>query len=360
MINKLKEKWIKMETFVTGFINLSALENNDKRRSPGTYIKHARKLLQKDIYLYLFLEEDLIEAVREEREKNGLLEKTYIKKFSYQELYTYPFFEAVKKNREVNTVVNANGVKDTASYITVVNAKMDLVRQVVKHNPFKSSHFGWVDFGIYHVAIEGGDPFHITVDKMKLQLMEPFSKDKTLSSQQQYRRIQGKISAGYMTGSASYWLSFAKAFYEEMEDAIRNGFGPSEEQIFPVLSIKQPEMFEFYYGKYETILVNYPKQTLFFGLCNYQLKKCERLNLDQGVEMSRYLFEGIEKQEEEDLIHHLSAYLGILFLTYKYHKMKYGKDCEICRRVISHYYLKCRDVRFAFFRHHKPADFSSY
>lgn len=40
---------------------------------------------------------------------------------------------------------------DTAAFMTLINAKMEMVQRVAEENPFGSTHFGWIDFSICHV-----------------------------------------------------------------------------------------------------------------------------------------------------------------------------------------------------------------
>ena len=40
---------------------------------------------------------------------------------------------------------------DTKAFMTLINAKMELVERIAKENPFGSTHIGWIDFSICHV-----------------------------------------------------------------------------------------------------------------------------------------------------------------------------------------------------------------
>ena len=336
-----------MTTFVSAFVDLSALENNQKRRDPKSYLKHTQKLLSEDIFLYLFLEEDMAETVRNIRKEQGLQEKTFVQIIDFSKIFMYTYFDEIAQNRKNKTVVNANGTKDTAAYITLVNNKMAFVKEAIQHNPFDSTHFGWVDFGIYHVATPYQEsPFLISSDLIKMQMLQPFAPDQMLIPERQYRKIEGRFSAGFITGSKDNWIRFIDVFYEELLGSIRAGYGPSEEQVFPVVVIKNPDLFAFYYGNYESILCNYQHQTILFGYCNYYLRKCKRLNYGQGREMSLLFFEHIEagfgKPEDGN---HLSSILGFLNQAAIYHPEMRPRVHQVFLRLRKEY---------AFFRSLQP------
>lgn len=46
---------------------------------------------------------------------------------------------------------NHNPAKDTREYMLLMNAKIEYMYDAIKRNPFKSSHFAWIDFNVSHV-----------------------------------------------------------------------------------------------------------------------------------------------------------------------------------------------------------------
>ena len=46
---------------------------------------------------------------------------------------------------------NRNIGKDTKEYILLMNAKLEYIKDTMDKNPFKSTHFAWIDFNISHV-----------------------------------------------------------------------------------------------------------------------------------------------------------------------------------------------------------------
>lgn len=301
------------------FINLSRVENNSKRREAKEYMEHAKKLLEKDITLYLFLEEDMIPLCQAERSKHNLLHKTIFKPITFSELPYFCYYENVKINREINKVVNACGFKDTAGYIVTVNSKIPLVNQVIEENPFHSTHFGWIDFGLFHVAsdafISEDRPFEKLSERIKLEFMQPIHEDIPLNPELQYTKIYGMIAAGYMTGNAESWKKFLFYFEEEFLKALTLGYGPSEEQIFPVIMVKYPDFFEFYYGKYDSILTNYVNQRTELQFIRTQLCRAREVNFKQAKDLVDYVFPFIEKgcMEHEAA----SAYMGFLIQAFR-------------------------------------------
>lgn len=344
------------ETFISAFINLSKIENNSQRRNPEIYIKHAKKLLSQDIFLYLFLEEDMIELCKKEREQYNLLEKTHIEKITFETLPCYSHFEKIKEGREKNPVVNACGFKDTVSYITTVNSKIGLVYKAMQENPFLSTKFAWIDFGIFHVAktdfIDIDKPFSLSdqTGKIKLEWLKPWKKDDALNLKKQYTNIHGNIAAGYITGDIDHWSRFHKVFYEEFEHALEKNFAPSEEQIFPVLIEKYPDLFDFYAGTYDSILSNFKRQRIDFMHIQKQYGKLMKDNKNLAEKIGDEFFRQMQLGLFDDSTITPNLYLGLLVSIYRVKKGKYGIHSDECKQIKRFFNIKSQEKRYIFFK----------
>lgn len=339
-------------TFVSMFINLSRVENNTQRRRAEEYFEHAKKLLQRDIFLYLFVEEDMMPLCMEERHKHNLLYKTVFKPITFETLPYYAHYEKIKQNRKLNPVQGACGFKDTPSYIVTVNSKIALVNQVIEENHFGSTHFGWVDFGLFHVAsdqyIDQDNTFEIKTDQIKLEFMQPIHHTIPLEPEKQYTKLYGMIAAGYMTGDMSHWKQFKILFEEEFYNALLLGYAPSEEQIFPVIMIKHPHFFDFYFGTYESILNNYHFQRTELEFLDTQLSKAKRVDTEQAARLAQRVFSHMKLGYMQD--QSPSTYMGFLIQTNSVFMTKYGIRSQEAKEVRKFFRIKTVENKYALYR----------
>lgn len=342
------------ETLVTAFVDLSRIEGNTQRRTGEQYVEYSKSLLALDVNLYLFLEEDLVPLVRERREMLGFKDKTFIETISFSTLYCYPFLEQIKENRKKNPVINASGFKDTPNYITMINSKIDLVCKAIERNPFSSTHFAWIDFGIFHIArkdyIFKDKVFENFPDRIKLEWMLPVQ-GYVLNPVFQYTRIRASFAAGYITGASVNWKGFWNIFYNEFSNALKLGYGPSEEQIFSVIYHRQPKFFDIYLGEYNTVLSNYRKTRLFHTRINRKFKDSIKKNSQEAQRIVEIILPQIEGGEIEIDPKNLLAFL---IQSYQLYSLIYGKHHENTKAVQNLYIRRMKEDNSRFLRINRP------
>ncbi len=94
------------------------------------------------------------------RKAHNLLNKTLIQRREFSELGMASLESDINQYRRENPITNAKSIKETAKYYILINNKPYFVEEVMKINPFNTSHYGWIDFGIHHV-IDGFLPTNI-------------------------------------------------------------------------------------------------------------------------------------------------------------------------------------------------------
>jgi hypothetical protein len=86
-----------------------------------------------------------IEILKTEFENLVILEVV-----SIQDTWVYKNCE----NLQITLPYHRNTTKDTTDYLYVINAKSEFLNKAVEANPWKSTHFAWLDFNISHVFKE--------------------------------------------------------------------------------------------------------------------------------------------------------------------------------------------------------------
>lgn len=131
-----------MATIVTAFITNI---NNIEFRSYEKYIELGKKLLNQAIPTICFLEKSIYETYfAQEVEKYPL---TVFRMFERNENYLYEY-ESLLTQFSVET---DNPTKDTPGYMFTQCHKTEWVKMAIEENPFHTTDFVWIDFGIYHM-----------------------------------------------------------------------------------------------------------------------------------------------------------------------------------------------------------------
>jgi hypothetical protein len=131
-----------MATLVTAFMTNV---NQIKFRSYEKYIELGKKLLKQPIPTVCFLERSIY-CDFFEKEKH-LYPETHFVFFEKQDNYL-SHFEPHLTNYFVHT---DNPEKDTPGYMFVQCHKTEWVKRAIEIDPFSTTDFIWVDFGIYHM-----------------------------------------------------------------------------------------------------------------------------------------------------------------------------------------------------------------
>jgi hypothetical protein len=286
-------------TIVSAFFDLATRENNNQRVNADNYLKSAEYILDLDVNLVLYIEPAFVQFCKERRKDKQ--HKTEIYELRFEDLYYYKYIETVTNNSKKNPIYAACSYKDTPNYMIVTWSKLNLLHQTILKNPFNTTHFAWLDFGITHVAdityIEEDKIFENIPDKIRILMLKPFRDDDFKNRQYYYTHRFGHIGAGYITGSKESFVKFYEIFDNELQAVLTEGYGPSEEQIYPLLCNKFPELFEFYYGDYRDILSNYKIfRTDLYEINNIQLSYClTSRNYSKCCEICEFVFPSIKQ-----------------------------------------------------------------
>jgi hypothetical protein len=258
-------------TYVTGFINLPRLEENQSRRQLDTYLRVCQDLLKLDIHLVYFGDPEIGARVAEERAVLGLADATAVIPMTYEELPYYAHQE------EITRVVNADGIfggsepnRYTPAYVVTILSKVPLLLRAAEKNPFGSSHFCWIDFGYFHLkeayphAFYGIDAsLFEDIDNLwtdthfKIQIITP-PDDIFQISEETLLLADRHVFAGGIFGGSVPTLEWIAAEQERRAvAALAKGFIANEEMILTAIFRAHPERFDINAAYYATILQNF-------------------------------------------------------------------------------------------------------
>lgn len=248
-------------TLVTGFFDLGRREGGNRRRAED-YMIHGDKVLDLDVNLVIFVDSDYGDHIWNYRRSKRLAGKTLVVPFPIERSRYYVLREKVKAGlQKAKSDWNPN--KFTDLYAIVTWAKMEFIEKVMAMNPFNSTHFGWIDFGLSHVVPV--DQTQIRCDRI---LTEPFDKIRMLcihypTKEQVSNREQWSskwlaiIGGGFFTGSHLNMVEFCQRIHDTIMDHLQTGHTMFEEEVMAVVYHQNPTLFELYFGHYGGLLCNY-------------------------------------------------------------------------------------------------------
>lgn len=139
-------------TLVSAFISNA---NQRKDRSVDDYIAYGKKLMAAPINKIIFFDKSLIHKIPDE----FFNDNTMIIPINKEDNYLYQYKEQITEF-QLNTTCQE---KDTLDYMLTICNKTEHIRNAIEINPFQSTQFVWVDFGINHVFKGQSDEEFISI-----------------------------------------------------------------------------------------------------------------------------------------------------------------------------------------------------
>lgn len=298
-------------TIVTMLYNIREKENNCSgyigNRTIDKYLNYSKEFILRLPYsLIIFADDDfVIEAIKEEREKLNLLEKTVIYKKPLEETYFYKDLHLLTELQTKFHIFNGIINHETPLYIILTNNKFDFMETAIDNNPFQSSHFIWIDFGINHVAENTNcihDWIHEIPDKIKQMCINPYLEN--VSDKQMFQNIYHHMAGGLFSGSADNLLTYSRLFKEKTKQIYQEDWYQLEEAVMTIIQRENPELFDLYYGDYQGIIsnYNYPINNLHLIL-NGSKKAHKYNNAELAYKISCFCIKHFENNIHDDLIY---------------------------------------------------------
>ena len=248
-------------TIVTSFYNIRKSENNElNTRTISSYLDLASNFILKLPYpLIIFVDNDdknIIDFINENRKQFKKI--TFLRKVNIEDTPYFKHIDRLKNLQNEYTIYNLDKNKDTTLYITLTNNKFFFIKSAIKMNPFNSSHFIWMDFGINHCA-KNCEKIHEWIvkvpDKIKQLCINPFIEN--CNYKQFFQNIYHHLASGVFSGSCENMLKYCDLFEHKIEEIYNEGWYQLEEAIMTILHRDYPDLFSLYYGDYDSIISNY-------------------------------------------------------------------------------------------------------
>jgi hypothetical protein len=229
--------------------------NNQLNRGIQKYCNLASEFILKLPYNLIIFTDDceVIKFIENTKNSNIIIYKK-----SFEETYYYNHYDKLVELQQKFHIINGNIKQETPMYVILNNNKFDFMESAIELNPFKSSHFVWMDFGINHVA-KNTELIHEWItnvpDKIKQLCINPYTE--TNSPKDHFQFIYHNMAGGLFSGSSENLLKYCNLFKQKTEEIYNDNWYQIDEAVMTMVQRENPELFDLFYGDYQGIISNY-------------------------------------------------------------------------------------------------------
>jgi hypothetical protein len=259
---KCKNPIKQLPTIITMLYNIREKENDTTgckfNHKMDKYINSAKEFILKLPYPLIIFTDDtnIIQTIEEERKQ--MQKETYMFNRKFEDTYFYKHKERLTELQKSFHIKNGCLDHETPLYIILNNNKFDFVENAINLNPFNSSHFIWMDFGINHVA-QNTDEIHNWIlnipDKVKQLCINPYVEN--INEKELFQYIYHHTAGGLFSGSSNNLLKYCELFKTKTEKIYQEDWYQIDEAVMTMIQRENSELFEFFYGDYQGIISNY-------------------------------------------------------------------------------------------------------
>lgn len=268
-------------TYVTGFFDCFPDDPNNRLK----YLSYFKILNRIKDPMVIFVQPDLVEMVQKIVEGKRLIVP--------QDIGNLKTMEWLSKFKLLPPISNPVNNKTDPIYCLTTLAKPFLVTEVVKLNPFGTSRYAWIDFGIGHILDLFMSDFRelseSLTDQLRLVMLRPVSVSEVQDRDTYYSLNRGIIAGGYFGGAAKSLVDFQNKVTQELE---RVSYRVTEEQVFGAIAAEGLDHYSYIYSDYLGIVANckYIKTNLNTVL--HSLIYAQKYNLNIiGTDIARKIFD---------------------------------------------------------------------
>jgi hypothetical protein len=250
-------------TVVTSYFNMSRIPdspNSMKTRNGKEFLKDAAMTMGLEQNLVVYCDYESVKILKAMRPAHLESKTKYITiEFSRLDSYT-KYYQKIADVRN-KTKYNVD-IENTASYYLLCMTKYDLLLKTMINNPFNSTHFAWCDITIETKCWKNGIIFPKIWkefrDKLSVCYIDYQPRSLAINNVKEYYRWgRCSMANGFFTGNKINMVSFCNEMIKAFEDMLSQDVGHTDEQLISIVYFRRPEIFEFYYGDYTEIIMNY-------------------------------------------------------------------------------------------------------
>jgi hypothetical protein len=318
-------------TLITAFFDLSKIDGSVSKES-SKYFELAEYIYKIDCNIVFYVERENYIKVWIGRKKHNLLHKTLIITKTIAEL---KYFDKYSTARDIMIdnpfTYTKEPEKYKPSYFLFMYNKVEFIDEMIKMNPFRSKYFGWIDFGINHVAKNYDINIALNNLSEKVKICEVSSIPRKEIDTGQYYKIAthyiARTVGGFWLGNRNMMKLFIEKFREWVTIFWDKRLITYDETIYEILLKLNSECVEIYYGRYRYFLDNWLMIKNYDDWYLKNMISC-RNNADhhQVVDMFDKLQVYMWKNMKN--IDKMNIYDELVISSYYVNKIIYAKYCE--------------------------------
>jgi hypothetical protein len=249
----------KLPTIITGLFNIRKMENNEKGdcKHIDEYLQRGIDLLELEIPIIIYTEISLIDKIKEIRPLH-LHDITKFIIFDFKDTYYYKYIGHIEENKKKFKINNEYVPKDTPIYYTLGFNKFYFIDESIKTNPFNTTHFIWIDFGISHVAKNVNSIrrwIYNIPDKIRQLEINPFIEN--VEYKIYFENTLHNMAGGLISGNIDNLKKYTILFDNKLRKILNDGWHQLEEAIMAIIKKENNEIFDNFYGDYQNIMSGY-------------------------------------------------------------------------------------------------------
>lgn len=250
-------------TIVTAYFNLKKeKDSNCEVRDKSLYFEECKYLMECRRFMVIFCDKESYPYIWRLRYNFGLLDQTY---FIIQELSDFPLYQyrdRIEENRRGNSFYVNH--RNTPSYFVLVTSKFTMLKETVKLNPFQTTNFVFIDFGIRHTGVNDIQAIDRALsgqtkrnrDKVGVCWIDYTPEAIMRNNKEYYSHGRCGIAGGFISGNAKYLNLICNEVEKRFKETVEAGYGHAEEQFLPLIYLDHPEWFSVFFGDYGQMITN--------------------------------------------------------------------------------------------------------
>lgn len=275
-------------TFVTGFLDIRDYDKDYSVsvRTPEEYLSNSDFIFKFDIPIICFCDSKFVDIIREKRK--SFSSQTQVYPYSFSDLPKLKYLQILQEERrKVCQMPN----KYSGGYYLLVNSKLDFMKKAIELNPFSSSYFAWIDFGLSYLCsvhqefpkdIQSLKPNKISL--MSINRVNENEVEDDESMEKFLQKISWETSAQFWFGPKDEILWFRKEFDNLYDNLISKKIIVLEEKLFSVIAAKNRQKFKNWIGRYVDSLKNSYRPRGSFDLI------LNRIRIEQNIKKHKEAF----------------------------------------------------------------------
>lgn len=248
-------------TLVSMFYDLGKLEDNSRRRQASEYLVLGKQLLQTldplSVPLVIFVDtQETADIIAKWRDNMQVIVAPF------NELPWFRHMGMIRNLWKAHPPVFPH--KLTPEYSCLMWHKTHFLNRVMDSNPFHSTHFAWVDFGMAHIEgvidnwVQSDDIWSNLPDKVRFVQNKYLRASDFENREFHYCNILDQVLGTVFSGDATHLRRYCALFDEQLRRTVfEEGFVPTDEPIATMLVFAHPDLFDNVFGEFPTILANF-------------------------------------------------------------------------------------------------------